>query len=88
MIDQNDKKYQEIIDFIQNFCNKQLETDININKSLQKNFSDIGLSSIEVIELITLAEKKFHISIEGSDLPAKETIKAYADLFYEMAKES
>lgn len=88
MIDQNDKKYIEIMDFIQSFCKKQLELDINISKNLQKNFSDLGLSSIEVIELITLAEKKFHISVEGSDLPAKETVKAYVDLFYEMAKES
>jgi len=79
-------KKEQVEDFMQKFFDKELTKKIVVSQMLNKTFSDIGLNSISLVELLTLAEKKFHILIEGSELPKKETLESYIDLIYRKTK--
>jgi len=84
------EEYKLIIRFIQEFydgCSEMYgKGKIDLTKEPESTFSEIGLDSMGVIELLVLAEEKFGISIDGPDLPKEHTIGNYARMIYDKTR--
>lgn len=80
------EEYHPIMRFMQEFydgCSEMYGREkIDLMKNPESTFSEIGLDSLGVIELLVLVEEKFGISIDGPDLPKEHTVGNYARMIY------